>query len=138
MRNIRAFLRGWSRLIIDTKHHGYVTTHWGRRRYVPAIHEKNRALYEEARRVAINTVSQGTAAEIMKLGMIQLEQALKKEHLSGKILLQIHDELIISVPKDEVTATESLVKNVLENVVKWNVPLEVNIRTGRNWKDITK
>lgn len=125
-------------VVIDTKHHGYVATHWGRRRYVPAIHEKNRALYEEARRVAINTVSQGTAAEIMKLGMIQLEQALKKEHLSGKILLQIHDELIISVPKDEVTATESLVKNVLENVVKWNVPLEVNIRTGRNWKDITK
>jgi DNA polymerase I len=125
-------------VVIDTKHNGYVTTHWGRRRYVPAIHEKNRSLYEEARRVAINTVAQGTAAEIMKIGMIQLEQALKKEHLRGKILLQIHDELLISVPKDEIVATESLVKNVLEHVVKWNVPLVVTTRTGRNWKDITK
>ena len=125
-------------VVIDTKHNGYVTTHWGRRRYVPAIHEKNRPLYEEARRVAINTVAQGTAAEIMKLGMIQLEQALKKEHLRGKILLQIHDELLISVPKDEIAVTQALVKNVLENVVAWNVPLVVTTRTGKNWKEITK
>lgn len=125
-------------VIIDTKHNGYVTTHWGRRRYVPAIHEKNRPLYEEARRVAINTVAQGTAAEIMKIGMIQLDEALKKAHLRAKIILQIHDELLISVPKDEVVATEALVKQVLENVVQWNVPLIVTTRTGKNWKEITK
>ena len=126
------------KVIIDTKHNGYVTTHWGRRRYVPAIHEKNRALYEEACRVAINTVAQGTAAEIMKLGMINLDKALKEQHLRAKMLLQIHDELLISVPKDELEATEKLVKNILEHVVDWNVPLEVSTRSGKNWKEITK
>jgi DNA polymerase-1 len=126
------------KVVIDTKHNGYVTTHWGRRRYVPAIHEKNRPLYEEARRVAINTVAQGTAAEIMKLGMINLDQALKKNHLRAKVLLQIHDELLISVPKDELVATQELVKQVLESVVTWNVPLVVSTRAGKNWKEVTK
>ena len=126
------------KVIVDTKHHGYVTTHWGRRRYVPAIHEKNRPLYEEARRVAINTVAQGTAAEIMKLGMINLDKAIKKELLGAKILLQIHDELLISVPKEEIEITQKLVQNILERVVDCNVPLFVTTRTGKNWKEITK
>ena len=126
------------KVVIDTKHNGYVTTHWGRRRYIPAIHEKNRPLYEEARRVAINTVAQGTAAEIMKLGMINLDHALKKNHLRAKVLLQIHDELLISVPKDELVTTQELVKQVLEHVVDWNVPLEVSTRAGKNWKEVTK
>jgi DNA polymerase-1 len=115
-----------------------VTTYWGRRRYVPAIHEKNRPLYEEARRVAINTVAQGTAADIMKLGMIQLDKEFKKEQLRAKMVLQIHDELLISVPSDEVPVVQNLVSKVLENVVQWNVPLVVSTRTGNNWKEVTK
>ena len=125
-------------IIIDTKHKGYVTTHWGRRRYVPAIYEKNRPLYEEARRIAINTTAQGTAAEIMKKGMIELNALIKKEKLGAKILLQIHDELLISVPENEALITQSLVKNTLEKIVKWNVPLQVSTRIGRNWKEVTK
>ncbi len=125
-------------VIIDTKHHGYTTTLWGRRRYIPAIYEKNRSLYEEARRVAINTVAQGTAAEIMKQGMITLDGLIKKNHLGARMLLQIHDELLLSVPKDEIEFTQQLVKNTLEQVVQWNVPLVVSTRIGNNWKEVTK
>lgn len=125
-------------VIVDTKHNGYVTTLWGRRRYVPGIYEKNRPLYEEARRVAINTVAQGTAAEIMKKGMITLDELIAKKHLGAKMLLQIHDELLISVSEQELQATQELVKNVLENVVSWNVPLTVATRTGKNWKETSK
>lgn len=125
-------------IIVDTKHTGYVTTLWGKRRYVPGIYEKNRALYEESRRVAINTVAQGTAAEIMKQGMITLDQQFTQKHLGAKMLLQIHDELLISVPEQELQATQELVKNVLENVVNWNVPLVVSMRTGKNWKETSK
>jgi DNA polymerase-1 len=129
----------WMESVIDfTKKNGYVTTLWGRRRYVPMIHEKNKALYEEARRIAINTVAQGTAADIMKLGMIALDKELKAKKLNAKILLQIHDELLISVPKDEQEATEKLVKKVLEKVVDWKVPLEVTTRFGNNWDEVTK
>lgn len=125
-------------VIIDTKHKGYVTTHWGRRRYIPAIYEKNRSLYEEARRVAINTVPQGTAAEIMKQGMINLDKYFKKENLQAKMVLQIHDELLISVPEHEVQKVQEAVKNILSNVVDWNVPLQVSTRVGKNWKEVTK
>ena len=126
------------KVIVDTKHQGYVTTLWGKRRYISAIYEKNRSLYEEARRVAINTVAQGTAADIMKQGMLQLHQLFKDEKSGAQILLQIHDELVISVPEDHVEITQSKVKKVLESIVQWNVPLAVNIRTGKNWKEITK
>lgn len=125
-------------VIIDTKHNGYVTTLNGRRRYIPGIYEKNRSLYEEARRVAINTVAQGTAAEIMKKGMITLDALFKEKRLGAQIILQIHDELIISVPEQEVIITEKLVTDTLEHVVDWNVPLVVNTRAGKNWKEITK
>lgn len=125
-------------VIARAKECGYVETLWGRRRYIPQIHEKNRNLYEEACRIAINTVAQGTAAEVMKKGMIQLDSLLTKNALDAHILLQIHDELLISsavVQKDECIA---LTKEVLESVVAWNVPLVVTTHCGVNWKDVTK
>lgn len=129
----------WMESVIEeTKKNGYVETLWGRRRYIPAIHEKNKTLYEEARRVAINTKAQGTAAELMKRGMLQLDAALKKEKFDAHILLQIHDELLISVPEHEIKSAESLAKKQLESVVDWNVPLIVTTRFGANWKDVTK
>lgn len=80
---------------------GYITTHWGRKRYVPTIYEQNPHLFREAKRIAINTVAQGTAAEIMKIGMINLYAAFKKHNLGAQMLLQIHDELLISVSEQE-------------------------------------
>ncbi|MDR3549824.1 MAG: DNA polymerase, partial [Candidatus Babeliales bacterium] len=129
----------WMEMIVDqTKKQGYVTTLWGKRRYIPAIHEKNRNMYEEACRVAINTVAQGTAAEIMKLGMVQLDAELKKRGLGASLVLQIHDELLINVPKGQEEATEAVVKQVLESVVDWTVPLVVTTRFGANWDEVTK
>jgi len=149
----------WMKSVIAyATEHGYVETHWGRRRYIPTIHERNRTLYEEACRIAVNTVAQGTAAEIMKLGMIAVDNALREQFPESYIVLQIHDELIISAPIHEVIAVEMLVKKCLESVVsaparpecaegvyrriakedEWNVPLEVMTCNGLDWKDITK
>ncbi len=129
----------WMATIIEqTKKDGYVKTHWGRHRYIPGIYEKNKPLYEEAKRVAINTVAQGTAAEIMKQGMIRLETAFKKQNIDAKILLQIHDELLVTVAEQQKDEAESVVKSVLESVVDWNVPLEATTRIGADWKEVTK
>ena len=112
--------------------------YWGRRRYIPAIYEKNRTMYEEACRIAINTVAQGTAAEIMKLGMIAVRKELQEQYPDSCIVLQIHDELIISAPEKDAAAVEALVKRVLESVVAWSVPLEVSTCSGADWKAVTE
>jgi DNA polymerase I len=125
-------------VIASAERHGYVETFWGRRRYIPTIYEKNRTMYEEACRIAINTVAQGTAAEIMKLGMLAVRKELMKQFPDSCIVLQIHDELIVSAPSHEAQAVEELVKRVLESVVSWNVPLEVSACSGADWKEITK
>ena len=125
-------------VIAETKKNGYVATFYGRRRYMPGIYEKNKNLYELAKRVAINTRAQGTAADIMKKGMIDLDYAFKKQKLGAHMLLQIHDELLITVPKKEKNETEKVVTKVLESVVDWEIPLEVTTRFGASWKDVTK
>ncbi len=126
------------KVVEETRNNGYVTTYWGRRRYLPGIYEKNRSLYELARRMAINTVAQGTAAEIMKIGMLNLSQKLNEKNLGAKILLQIHDELLLAVPEQEIVQTQKLVAETLQNVVNWNVPLVVTTRTGKNWEEVSK
>lgn len=129
----------WMESVVEyAKKHGYVQTLWGRRRYVPGIYEDNQPLYHEARRVAINTVAQGTAAEIMKQGMISLFRAIKDRNLGAKIVLQIHDELLLDVPEKELKETEELARNILENVVEWTISLKVTTRFGSNWKEVTK
>jgi DNA polymerase-1 len=129
----------WMDTVIEfAKDHGYVQTLWGRRRYVPGIYEKNRNLYELARRVAINTVVQGTAAELMKKGMLELDARLKQQYPSTQLLLQIHDELIIQTPAVEVEPVQALVKSTLETIVSWNIPLLVSLRHGSDWQEITK
>lgn len=129
----------WMENVVEqTKEKGYVETFFKRRRYLPGIYERNRTLYDLARRVAINTVAQGTAAEIVKLGMIQLDKVFDQEKLNSKILLQIHDELLIEVPENEIDKVEKLVKNTLQSVVQWNLPLVVTTRIGSNWQEVTK
>lgn len=129
----------WMGSVIEkAKEYGYVETLWGRRRYIPTIYEKNRTLYEEACRIAVNTVVQGTAAEIMKLGMIAVDKLLTEQFLDSYMVLQIHDELIISALERDVVAVEQHVKQVLEKIVTWNVPLEVMTSSGVDWKEVTK
>lgn len=130
-------VRQWMDSIIqEVQQKGYVTTYWGRRRYIPAIYEKNRVLYEEAKRIAINTVAQGTAAEIVKLGMLALQEKLHEQ--GAAMLLQIHDELLIEAPIQKTAAIEKMIKQTLEGITNWNVPLEATIKTGGNWQEVSK
>lgn len=129
----------WMETVVQkTKEKGYVETFWGRRRYLPGIYERNKTMYDLARRVAINTVAQGTAAELVKWGMINLDKALIEHNLHANMLLQIHDELLLEVPQDELEKTEQLVRTILQDVVNWNVPLVVTVRTGSDWQEVTK
>lgn len=125
-------------IVSFAKKHGYVQTLWGRRRYVPGIYEKNQVLYQEAQRAAINTVAQGTAAELMKQGMIQLHDLFKVRDKGEHILLQIHDELLVSVPEGTAQEVGDLVRSVLEGVVSWDIPLVVTTRYGKDWQAVSK
>jgi len=125
-------------VIAQTKRDGYVTTHWGRRRYIPAIHEHNKVLFQEACRVAVNTIAQGTAAEIMKLAMIALDRRLKEGNSKAHMLLQIHDEIVVEVAQDQADHVDRLIKETLESVVDWNVGLEVTTRRGGDWQAVSK
>lgn len=129
----------WMEQVVEyTKQHGYVTTLGGRRRYIPGIYEHNTHLYELARRVAINTVAQGTAAEIVKKGMIELDKVLRLEYPEARLVLQIHDELLISAPDSIVQSVALRAASILESVVNWDIPLKVTTRIGPDWGAITK
>lgn len=134
-----AGVEAWMRKIISfTKEHGYVVTEGGRRRVIPEIHERNKHRYDLACRIAVNTVAQGTAAEIMKRGMIAVDALLQKNEFDAKLLLQIHDELLLQVRNDDVERITNAVSIALDSVVQWNVPLRVSIRTGQNWGAVSK
>lgn len=129
----------WMKKTVEfAEKNGFVKTVFDRIRFVSGIYEKNKTLYEMAKRVAINMPAQGTAADIMKIGMINLDKEFKNHNLNAKMLLQIHDELLIMVPKGQESQTEKLVKKVLESVVNWNVPLTVTTRFGNNWQEVSK
>jgi DNA polymerase-1 len=113
-----------------------VTTLLGRRRQIPQIHSDNRLLRQEAERSAINTPLQGSAADLIKQAMLQVETALKEAGLKGQMLLQLHDELLLEVPYGELPATARLVRQVMEEVAQLKVPLTVDLRVGENWGEM--
>lgn len=130
-------VRLWmDRVIEETKQAGYVETFFKRRRSIPGIYERNKNLYEEACRIAINTKIQGTAAELMKVGMLRVDKALKKDHHDAEILLQIHDEILLSVAQKDILVVQKLVEKELSAVVSWNVLLKVESSSGTNWKEV--
>lgn len=114
---------------------GYVRTLFGRIRPIPDIANKNPSLRARAEREAINAPIQGTAADLVKLAMIRVHQALRRHGLRSRLLLQVHDELLFEVPEDEQTIVPSLVKTEMENVHRLTVPLVVEIGMGRNWME---
>ncbi|MBL7995257.1 DNA polymerase I [bacterium] len=115
------------------KSSGFVSTMFGRRRYLPDLQSKNFTVRNVAERAAINTPIQGTAAEIIKIAMIQVDRAIRKEKLKSKMILQVHDELVFEVLQDEVDTMKSLVKENMETAVKISAPLQVDIGIGDNW-----
>ena len=113
--------------------HGYVTTVLGRRRYLKDINSQNAVVRGAAERNAVNAPIQGSAADIIKLAMITIQEKLENENWNSKMLLQVHDELVFDVPKDEVDALQTMVKREMENAFSLDVPLVVDIGIGTNW-----
>ncbi len=119
----------------DATKNGYVTTLLGRRRYLRELSDSNYQVREFARRAAMNAPIQGTAADLIKIAMIKVNNALKEKKLKTKMILQIHDELLFSVPEEEKEIVLPLVKDIMENALKLDVKLEVNGGYGRSWYD---
>jgi DNA polymerase-1 len=115
------------------RENGYVETVLGRRRYLKDINSQNAIVRGAAERNAVNAPIQGSAADIIKLAMINIHQRLTQENWSSKLLLQVHDELVFDVPKSEVDALSAMVKNEMENAFKLSVPLTVDVGIGDNW-----
>ena len=115
---------------------GYVTTFLGRKRYLPEILSPKRRRREFAQRTAINSPVQGGAADLIKLAMINLSRRLRKEKLRGRMILQIHDELLLEVPGEEITLTRKIVKEEMEGAIKLSVPLIVDSKIGKNWAEM--
>lgn len=130
---VKSFLDGLKEKCEET---GYSETMNGRKRYIPDINSTNRTMKSVAERMAINSPIQGTAADIIKLAMIRSQSALKEKGLKSKLLLQVHDELIFEVPKEEVDEMKTLIRNSMENACKLNVPLKVDMGVGENWYDL--
>lgn len=114
---------------------GYVKTMFNRRRYIPDINSRNYHKRRFAERAAINTPIQGTAADIMKMAMIDLYRAVADSKPSIKLLLQVHDEIVLEVKKEILAETAALVKDKMENTIDLSIPLIVDIQTGNNWCD---
>jgi DNA polymerase-1 len=114
---------------------GYVTTILNRRRLIPEIQASSKIVRAFGERLAMNTPIQGSAADIIKLAMIKVYKKLSEEKLESTLLLQVHDELILNVKRNELEKVKEIIKDEMENVIKLSVPLEVDINTGENWYD---
>ena len=122
-------------LLVEANKNGYVSTMMGRRRYLRELHDTNYQVREFAKRAAMNAPIQGSAADLIKIAMIRVEKALKTANLQAKMVLQIHDELIFKVPKEEKEKVYQIVKNEMTHAMDLSVPLEVDGGFGLSWYD---
>jgi DNA polymerase-1 len=129
---VRAFLDGQ---VNRARDQGYVETLFKRRRYIPEIRDKNFNMRASGERNAQNSPLQGSAADLIKLAMIRIHAAIRSRGLAGRMLLQVHDELVFEVPENEVDVMRVLVREEMENVVELRVPLVVDVGVGPNWLD---
>lgn len=128
--NVRKFM---DNVIDEAKKTGYTKTIFNRIRTIPEITSQNFVKRSAAERAAMNMPIQGTAADIIKIAMIKVYNRLKKEKLSSRIILQVHDELLVETHKDEIDIVKNILKNEMENAVKLSVPLDVDVHEGGNW-----
>ena len=122
-------------LISETTEKGFVTTLFGRKRPVPELKNQNRNIRQLGERLAVNSPIQGTAADIIKLAMISIQERLRAESLQARMILQVHDELLFELPESELQAVECIVRGGMEGVIELSVPLKVDIGHGRNWAE---
>lgn len=120
----------------QAKEDGYVTSIWGRRRYIPEMNSRNGILVQAGERMALNTPIQGSAADIIKLAMIRVYNRLNAEQLEAELILQVHDELIIDTPKNEQEQVERLIKEEMEGAAQLSVPITVDVNSGASWYEL--
>jgi DNA polymerase I len=130
---VRAYI---DRVVAEGRTLGYVTTLLGRRRYLPELSARNPAARNAAERMASNAPIQGTASDIIKLAMVRLAPALAQRKLRSRMVLQVHDELLLEVPEAETAAVRALLPEVMESVVTLAVPLRVDVKEGRDWAEV--
>ena len=122
-------------VVKDAERDGYTTTAFGRRRYIPEIHSQNGNMRAFGKRVAMNAPIQGTAADIMKMAMLKVDSALKREGLDARIVMQVHDELVIEVKDSQIEICKALVRRDMESAAEISVPLTVDVTVGKDWLD---
>jgi DNA polymerase-1 len=127
---VRAYLDSQ---VAYAREHGYVETIFHRRRYIPELRDRNFNIRSFGERVATNAPIQGSAADLIKVAMIRIHDALGSARLKGRMLLQVHDELVLEAPPDEVEAVQQIVRDAMENAAKLSVPLIVDLGVGENW-----
>ncbi|MEK6579513.1 MAG: DNA polymerase, partial [Bdellovibrionota bacterium] len=130
---VKKFLEG---LIENAREKGVTTTLLGRRRHLHDIRSANPAVRNNAERMAMNTPIQGTAADLMKLAMIEIDEKLTEGKFRSKLIIQVHDEVVLDCPKDEIEKVQKLVSHAMESAMKLDVPLRVNSAYGPNWMDL--
>ena len=121
------------RVVREARDKGYVETLFHRRRELPDINSRNFNIRSFAERTAINSPIQGSAADILKVAMIHLDQALKKGDYQSRMLLQVHDEIVLEVPNAELEAIQKLVKETMESAIELSVPLVADENAGQTW-----
>jgi DNA polymerase-1 len=129
---IKAYMDG---VLLEARKCGYVTTLLGRRRYVPDLQSKNAQLAAAAERMAVNTPIQGTAADLIKMAMVEIDKRLAKEKAPARMLLQVHDELLFEVQEQKLHKVKTLVRECMESVMELRVPLQVDLGVGANWAE---
>jgi DNA polymerase-1 len=112
---------------------GYVETIWGRRLYLPDIQSKNKGLQRAAERAAINAPMQGSAADIIKQAMIRVDAAIAKDNIAARMIMQVHDELVLEVQRDHLELAQPALRTAMEGVAQLIVPLVVHMGYGDNW-----
>ncbi|MBQ8202132.1 MAG: DNA polymerase I [Clostridia bacterium] len=121
--------------VVDGSNNGYALTLMGRRRYLPELQASNAMTREFGKRAAMNTPVQGTAADIIKLAMVRVDEALRREGLQSRLILQVHDELLLECPPEEVEAAARLLQEAMEGVITLAVPLQAEVHEGANWAE---
>lgn len=131
-RGVRAYMR---KVVSDARDSGYTKTTYGRRRYIPELKSSNFNIRQGAERIALNTPIQGTAADLIKLAMIRVDTALAERFPDAKLILQVHDELIVECPVDQAEAVAALVSERMQQVAQLKVPLLAEAKWGESWFD---
>ena len=129
-RGVKAYMK---KVVEDARECGYTSTMYGRRRYIPELKSSNFNVRSGAERMTLNTPIQGTAADLIKLAMIKVDAALRENYPAAKLVLQVHDELIVECPEEIAAEVETLISREMENVAALNVPLTAEAKIGKSW-----